>query len=231
VAHDAPDAGGVQYVVDPGPLVAPRACRSARPALATTVVTGLAVGIGTQVLQGVLPDTWSVLANSGVMWALMAFALGAVLPTARWGALGGAAQLVIASVVYYAAVDWFEGNSSELRGAIIWSAAGIVAGSAFGIAGYWCRRHPERRFPALALVAGVLAGEGVHLAWWVGNAELRPAGVVELGLAAVLLAVCLVGASRRPPRRATTLVAGIGLGAAIATLAAVDAIDAVFLAV
>lgn len=41
------------------------------------VAGGLALGIGTQVLQGELPGSWGVLANSGTAWAFGAFAVGA----------------------------------------------------------------------------------------------------------------------------------------------------------
>ena len=129
---------------------------------ATVVVTaGLALGIGTQILQGVLPDRWSVLANSGVVWALSAFTLGAILRDVRSAAIGGAIELVIASCVFYVAVNWFEGSSSNPRSALIWSCVGIAAGSVFGAAGYLVRRSAPWRDPAWAFVAGAIAAEGV----------------------------------------------------------------------
>lgn len=198
--------------------------------VALVAVSGVAVGAVTQIFQGVLPDGWGVLANSGVMWALTAFALGVVLPTPRWAAAGGAVQLVVASIVYYLAVDWFEGQRSDARGAIIWSAAGIVAGSVFGSAGHWFARRAEWRHPSLALVAGVLVGEGIHLTWFVGNPDLRPAGIVELAIAAILAGVCFAGAARSALHRAPAIVAGILLAAGGSTLAAGKLIDAVFAA-
>lgn len=194
------------------------------------VISGLAVGVITQILQGVLPDGWGVLANSGVMWALMAFALGACMPTQRWAAAGGAAQLVIASIIYYMAVDWFEGTSSDARGAIIWSAAGIVAGSVFGLFGHVFARSAAWRWPALAIVAGVLVGEGIHLSWFVGNADLRPAGVAELAVAGVLAIVCITGSVRSALRWSSAIVVGVTVAAGAATLAAGKLIDAAFLA-
>lgn len=109
------------------------------------VVTGAVLGIGTQILQGALPGGWGVLANSGVMWALGAFALGYLLPTRRWAVVGGAVQLVVASCTYYVAVDWFEGIRSGPHGAVIWSAAGIVAGTVFGFAGHLAASRVARR--------------------------------------------------------------------------------------
>jgi len=84
-------------------------------AAAVAIVAGLVVGIGTQVLQGVLPDSWGVLANSGVVWALGAFALGTLMPSVRAAALGGTTTMVLASLSYYWAVDWF--GESARRGA------------------------------------------------------------------------------------------------------------------
>lgn len=198
--------------------------------IAIIAAAGLAIGTITQVLQGFLPDGWGVLANSGVMWALMAFALGAALPNERLAAAGGASALVIASTVYYAAVDWFEGTGSDPRSAIIWSAAGIVAGPVFAIAGHWCFHRAGWRYHALALVGGVLFGEGTHLGWLAGNPGLRPAGIVELAIASALLTFCFARAPRTAasPVTARLVVSGVTVAAALSTLVAFELIDAAF---
>lgn len=190
------------------------------------VVAGLAVGIVTQILQGVLPDGWGVLANSGVMWALLAFALGMVMPSPRWAAVGGAVELVIASIAYYMAVAWFEGNSSEVRSALVWSMAGIVAGSVFGLAG-WCARRTEWRNAALALVSGVLIGEGSYLVWRVGDRS-RPAGIVELAVAGIIAVVSLTRAPRATQRVPRAGVAALMVAAGVTTLVAMKAINTIF---
>lgn len=188
----------------------------------TVVIAGLVLGIGTQILQGVLPDRWGVLANSGVVWAIGAFALGAILPDARSAAIGGAIELVIASCIFYVAAGWFEGSSSNPRSAVIWSCAGIVAGSVFGAAGHLARRSAVWRDPAWALVAGAIAAEGAYLTWQVGNSTLRPAGLVELGIAAVLIARCMVRTSRH------ALVAALFVATGALTLTSVHIINTVF---
>lgn len=132
-------------------------------ALVVAVLAGVALGFATQTLQGWLPGSTGVFANSGVAWALIAFALGLTMPSARSGALGGAVALLVASCSYYVAADWFEGIGFVPRTAVMWSIAGIVAGSAFGSAGFVARRSRQHRSAAWALVAGVLIGEGVHL--------------------------------------------------------------------
>lgn len=168
----------------------------------TVVCAGLAVGIGTQVMQGVLSGSWSVLANSGVMWALAAFGLGAVLPTARWAMAGGAAHLVIASFAYYEAVEWFEGSSSDVSRSVIWALAGVIAGVVFGLAGHWCVRRSAWRGPSLALISGVLVGEGMHLSRMVDDAALRTAGAAELSVAAAIGVAAFVAAARHAPSAA-----------------------------
>lgn len=165
----------------------------------TVVCAGLVVGIGTQVMQGVLSGSWSVLANSGVMWALAAFGLGAVLPTTRWAVGGGAAHLVIASFAYYEAVEWFEGSRSDLSRSVIWALAGVIAGAVFGLAGHQCVRRRTWRGPSLALLSGVLVGEGMHLSRMVDDAALRSAGAAELVVALGFGVAAFVAASRHTP--------------------------------
>ncbi|MCU1394536.1 MAG: hypothetical protein JWM34_2964 [Ilumatobacteraceae bacterium] len=200
-----------------------RALTTATITVVGAIAAGAALGTGTQILQGVLPGGWGVLANSGVMWALAAFALGAALPAIRPApaAVGGAIELVVASCTYYLAVGWFEHSASNARSAIIWSLAGVMAGSVFGAAGHIARRRPEWRGPSLALVGGTLVGEGVHLTWFVGNPALRWAGIVEMVIAAVIGVAC----STRRHRAAALGVVG---AAAVLTLLAGSVIDGAF---
>jgi uncharacterized protein DUF6518 len=193
-------------------------------ALAGAVVAGVALGFVIQILQGSLGGSSAVLANSGAVWAFVAFSLGLVMPTARMAAVGGAICLVVASISYYVAVDWFEGITSSPRGAVVWSIAGILAGAAFGFAGFVARHNQRHRRPAWALLAGVLVGEGIHLTWYVGNDELRPAGIAELAIAAIIAIVIL----RRA--KSVTLVAAITVAAALTTLLASSLINEAFAA-
>ena len=189
---------------------------------AIVAVAGLVLGVGTQTLQGVLPDDWGVLANSGAVWAIGAFALGAILPDVRTAAIGGAIELVIASCSFYAAVDMFEHVGANPRSTVIWSGAGIVAGSVFGAAGYVARRSAVWRDPAWAFVAGALAAEGAYLTRQLGITTLRPAGVVELLLAGAIF----VGSMLRTRRRA--LVATLFLATCLVTLTSYRLINVIF---
>ena len=185
-------------------------------AAAIAVLAGLVIGIGTQLLQGRLPRSWDVLANSGVVWALGAFAVGTVMMSVRTAAFGGATAMVLASLSYYWAVDWLEGITSDGRGALIWSLARLVAGPAFGIAGHLVRTRPDQRWLALAPVAGILIGEGTHLVWFVGVDDLWPAGVVELALGASLAVMAVT----RDRRRMLVLVL-VGAAASVHRLASI----------
>lgn len=191
-------------------------------ALTGAVIVGVALGFAIQALQGSLGGSSAVLANSGAVWILVAFALGLAMPSPRVAAVGGAMCLVAASISYYVAVDWFEGIASGPRGTVIWSIAGIVAGLAFGLAGFLARNNTRHRRSAWALLTGVLIGEGIHLTWHVGNDELRPAGIAELAVAAVIATLTL----RRA--RSATLVITTTAAAAVATLLAVGLINRVF---
>lgn len=191
-------------------------------AMTAAICAGFAIGIGTQVLQGALPNSWGVLANSGVVWALGAFAIGTLMPSDAAAAVGGAIAMALAALSYYWAVDWFEGISSSGTGPRLWAFAGLIAGSFFGLSGRWARRRPESRWLAIAPVGGILAGEGAHLIWFVGVDNLWPAGLVELILAAAVLAMCLARERRR------SAVLAIFAAACACFLIAVKIIDAGF---
>jgi hypothetical protein len=187
------------------------------------VAGGLAIGIGTQILQGWLPGSWGVLANSGVGWALGAAVVGMFMPTDRAAAVAGAVAMVLASNSYYWAVEWFEHSSSDGRGALLWSLAGLVAGPVFGIAGRWIWTDGGRRWLGASPVAGILTAEGIYLMWYVGVDDLRPAGAVELALGAVLAVWVLVRSSSK------LAVLGLIIGSAAAFFVAEQIIDAGFL--
>lgn len=191
-------------------------------AAALAVLVGVGIGLVTLQLQGLLPGSWSHLANSGAVWALGAFALGAVVASVRVAALSGAAAMLLASCSYYAAADGLDALSSS-RGALIWSVAGLVAGPVFGGAGWVVRNCADRRWLALAVVAGVVIFEGVYLVWLVGVDDLWPAGLVELVVGGALAVLCAIR-DRQPAR----ILAVVG-GGAVAYYVAVVGVDAGFM--
>ena len=74
----------------------------------------------------------------------------------------------------------------------------------------------------MGVLAGVVAGEGVHLTWFVGNLDLRPAGIAELAIAGTITTMCLC--MTRSAGRTSVIAAS----AAVATLLAGRIIDGVF---
>lgn len=193
--------------------------------LLTGLVAGALLGILTQIGQGALPDdAAALLANSGGAWLVAAFAVGALMSSTERAAIAGAVTLVVASFTFYEAVDLFEGVGSDHRGALIWAAAGSVAGPVFAVAGFWARRSPGLRPISLALLSGVLIAEAMHLLWWVGIDTLHGVAVVELLIGAGVLAVAvrLAGLRRWPE------VVGVAAAAWLAARLATEAVDLVF---
>jgi hypothetical protein len=186
------------------------------------LVAGVALGWGTQLMQRALSGDPAVLANSGVVWITIAFALGYMLRSPAQAAFGGAAALVAASFSYYLAADAAAGFGFTLRSPVIWSAVGVVAGATFGAAGYVARQQDQYRPIAWAALAGAVLGEGTDLVWLVGNASLRPAGLVEIALAVSAGAILSVRF------RSATRVLATQVGVAAATLVAFQLINGVF---
>jgi hypothetical protein len=195
----------------------------------TIVVAGLAIGIGTQILQGVLPRNVGQLANSGAMWALGAAAVGAVMRSDHFAAAAGGIALVIASYSYYDAVDWFEHSSSNGSGARMWAMVGLAVGPVFGVLGRWIRVDLAKRWVAVAAVAGVLLGEGAELIWFAGVRDLWPAGITEMAIGGLLGVAALarsdLGHPQHPdaPLRRLLVLAVAGAAGAV-TLASINAI-------
>ena len=181
------------------------------------VVAGLAIGVGTQILQGMLPRNVGQLSNSGAVWALGAAAVGAAMRSDRLAAAAGGIALVIASYSYYGAVDWFERIGSNGQGAKMWAVIGLAVGPFFGVLGRWIRVDPSRRWPALAAVAGVLIGEGAELVWFVGVDDLWPAGITEMTIGAIIGAVAAAVSGRDRPAHEAPVHRLLTLGAAGAT--------------
>ena len=202
----------------PAPTSRSRAVVTTASAIAVSLAAGAAIGIGTQVLQGVLPGGWGVLANSGVMWALGAVLVGLLMPSDRVAVVAGALAMATASYSYSAAVEWFEHSASNGSGAAMWAKAGLLAGPCFAVAGRAVRVGGHRRWVAVAAFAGTLAAEGVHLIWLVGVDNLRIAGLVELAVGAVLLAVGVLRSRNR------FLPVAIASGCAAVTLLVLDVV-------
>jgi hypothetical protein len=124
---------------------------------------GLATGVLTQLGQSVLPDGWSQAANAISPWLLVAFLLGAAMPTTRWAACAGVAALLLALLGYYTMTEIRYGIGVGTGSLVFWALGACVGGPIFGVAGRWWRRgsHPQRA-AALGLLVAVGIAEGIY---------------------------------------------------------------------
>ena len=177
------------------------------------VAAGAALGIVGRVSDYLGPEA-RLLFALGAPWFVVAFAVGAALREPVAGAATGALALAVSVGVYYAvmlAVERRTGHGYAASMSVLWGAAAVPCGLAFGALGAtaWSR---QRRGVALALLGGTLAGEALLFlaVGSAGDAESVLAGELAIGTAVVL-------AAARPPRaRLLTLGAAAALAAASA---------------
>ncbi|MER5951807.1 DUF6518 family protein [Streptomyces sp. NPDC001904] len=130
--------------------------------------TGLALGVLTNLLQGLLPWPWSQLANSGGVWSVVAFVTGAVLAPRVRGvrriATAGALAEIGLVVGYYGYAELGRGGMGSIVFPLVWLVMACVAGPLFGTAGAWWRRSPRLwlRAGSLGAVGGLFGSECLH---------------------------------------------------------------------
>ncbi|HYH91691.1 MAG TPA: DUF6518 family protein [Candidatus Saccharimonadales bacterium] len=181
------------------------------PGVLVVVMVGLATGVLTQLGQGILPDGWSQVANAISPWLLVAFFVGAALPTVRWAAVAGIAVLLLALVGYYAMIQLRYGYGGSTGSLVLWGIAALAGGPVFGAAGHWWRGpKPWLRAAALGLAGAVFVAEGVYLML------ILPEPAAGIGFALVgLVLPLLLGRSWMDRRRGyLAMVPALALGAA-----------------
>ncbi len=123
---------------------------------------GLANGLLTLLAFGTLGAGWNTLGNSGAIWLLVAFAVGALMPTAGLAIAGATASLVGSVVWFYMAAHYLVGMPISSAGIAIWLIASVTGGPLYGLAGHWWRTGPDaRHVVGPALMGGVFIAEGV----------------------------------------------------------------------
>lgn len=169
-------------------------------------VADLVDGVGGQVLVA--------LTSSGFAWGLAAFLVGRWAPTRRHAVLGGAALLVVATVLYYVLVTlvsrrWSGGSmvdpetglvtSADAYGlrsiaitTVLWLVGSVVAGPLLATLGHTVRSADTARAALAAGVgAGLLSGEGWFSLWrtelWRLDFAAPYAGEFALGVAAAVI--------------------------------------------
>ncbi|THV43440.1 hypothetical protein FAB82_01440 [Glycomyces buryatensis] len=140
-------------------------------ALAVSLAGGLALGVLTNLAQGWLPGAWNQIANSGAVWAAVAFAAGAALAgRCRLPTLAAAGLCVeiglVAGYYGYATLARHDDVGSLLGWPVLWAAFACVAGPLLAVAAAWWRRGRTgwHRAAGLGALGGLFGAEGLHYA-------------------------------------------------------------------
>lgn len=183
-------------------------------ALAAALAAGLGVGVATSYLQGELSSSTNFLANSGAVWTVIAFLL-AVWAAVRPGAGAAAGLLALLGEVlgYYAIASPLREIATSSAERELWISAALVIGPAVGCAAHYARRgEPAQRVAAVALVCGVVAGEGVYALVRLSHAVQ---GWIEVAIGVLGIVTCTVWQGRGWGSRALALVVTLATGAVV----------------
>jgi Family of unknown function (DUF6518) len=105
---------------------------------------------------------WNTLGNSGAIWLLVAFAVGALMPSAGLAIAGATASLVGSVVWFYMAAHYVVGFPVSSAGIAVWLVAALGGGPLYGLAGHWWRTGSgARHVVGFALMGGVFMAEGI----------------------------------------------------------------------
>jgi uncharacterized protein DUF6518 len=184
--------------------------------LAAGLALGVSVGFASQAGHH-LPGDAYWLASLGGPWLVAAFVAGALARRTAWGAVAGAATIVVGTLTYYWTVVIYHGlmlspiaPGRERYGVVMtigWSVAGTAVGAAFGYAGALWRRGGASLATAAgaAALAGALVGEALLLgAVW---DDAWPRRVLTLELAAGVVAALALPRRRHVAALALALAA------------------------
>ncbi len=159
-----------------------------------TVASALLLGLVDLLLQKTLPYPVANLANSGAVWAVLAFLLGRWVGGPWWrSALAGAVLLVVAVPAYYVSAWLIQDDDLAVVWAptsLLWMLFGLIAGVVFGTAGSWAHGSGRRRLIGIAAPGAVLVGEALAQ-----RAENVSTAFLELALG--VLVILLVGRTTR----------------------------------
>jgi len=159
---------------------------AARALLAAAAI-GIALGIATQLLQGILPGPLNWIANALSGWLLVAFLVGATMSRPQVAAAACVVMLLAALAGYYATVQVRFGYGAGSSILIVWGLGAVAGGSVFGAAGWWWRHGEARaRAAAAGLLAALFVAEGVYFLVTLPDPAVG-AGAIVAGLVAPAL--------------------------------------------
>jgi hypothetical protein len=152
------------------------------------VGVGLAFGALTVLGQAALPGSWNHFANSGAVWLVASFVVGALMPSFTWAMIGGFITLV-GELAGYTAIISILGLTYPFSTIAFWGAIGLVGGPIFGLAGQWWRWNSDSWSQAIssALMGGVFIAEGWFMLTVNQDALAGWVSIAIGGLLAILL--------------------------------------------
>jgi hypothetical protein len=147
------------------------------------------LGIVTAYGQAWLPQGTRSLANSTGSWALAAFALALLAPTATRAAITGSLSLValVGGYVTGAAIRGLPASNNLLT---FWTVAALTVGPGLGLGAHWVGTQNPRLAPiGLGAMSGILVGEGAYGLSVIANTTSPPFWVAEIAGGVALLVV------------------------------------------
>jgi hypothetical protein len=135
-----------------------------------------------------MPGQWNTLVNSGAIWLVAPFFVGAATASRRGAAVLGTVVLLATVGGYYGAAGLAGAPMSTWMMAF-WLGVALVAGPLYGVAGRWWRDEKRAlRVIGVALLGGVLVAEALYLTvvlqyFWSGGVMLAAALVAAIVLA------------------------------------------------
>ena len=188
------------------------------------VPLGLLLGAAGQTADHLLHELrWA--AALGAPWLAVAFLAGALARDRIAAAVAGAVALVVATVTYYAVNRAGGGLAGSAVIVVGWSAACVLAGGGFALAGAAWRTGGSLGRPAgAAVLAGALVGEAVLLASEWPDRAVQVVLTTELAAGAALPFLLARGRAV-PAALLLTAVCAVALGTAEAEVR--DALRAV----
>ncbi|MGW2718393.1 DUF6518 family protein [Streptomyces sp. NPDC001492] len=173
-------------------------------------LAGVGLGMLTNLAQGVLPGASNQIANSGAVWCVPAFAVGALVagghPALRRPVLAGLYTTIGLVVGYYGYAEFGRGGMGSPFWPLVWLAMALLSGPLFGAAGAWWRRGhtAPRRVAGLASLAAVFGMEAILYVRVLHYAEQAWACAALLVLTPLLM-------GRGPKERALALLVALPL--------------------
>lgn len=170
------------------------------------IAGGVIAGLIARSLAATLPRDWATLANTSALWGLVPVAV--VLALGHRGARAMVSGILAlgAMVAVWIALAPTPPSTRELG---LWIIVGIAAGAVCGLAASCIRgdRPGIRRIVAGALIAGLVAGEGLYGILLIGG----PQWITEIVLGVILAVVFGRTISGRALTLATTAVVAAAL--------------------